>query len=193
MARWKRRTERIPENHGWNAAPGNKIFVADRGAMQFEYPEGWVVGPGEDGSIRFFDREEADADMRLEVSLIYVPPSDWQGLPLTRLVDRAALSQDPRGFTEVGPFHELRRATLEAAWLEVSFTDPGENRQAHSRICLARGPGAYSLITLDFWPEDASHARKVWKTVLDTLKLDGGNQGRLTPSGYHRTPKPGRN
>ena len=193
MDNWERRTYRMPENHTWSAAPGNKIFVADRGAMQFEYPKDWVVSPGDSGSIRFFDQEEADADIRLEISLIYVPPIDWSGLSLTRLIDDVALSEDPRGLTERDRFHEMRRATLEAAWLKVSFTDPGENRKAHSHICLARGPAAYSFITMDYWPEDARRARKVWNTVLNTLKLDGSNQGRLTLGGYDRPPKPSKN
>ena len=193
MAGWKRRTGRMKKDHDWKAAPGNKIFVADQGAMQFEYPEDWVIAFGESGSIRFFDQEEADADMRLEVSLIYVPPIDWQGLSLTRLIDEAVLSEDPRKLTERGPFQELRRATLEAAWLEAGFTDPGENRKAHSRIGMARGPGAYSLITLDFWPEHAGRAHQVWDGVLNSLKLDGDSRGRLTLDGRHRTRKPGKN
>ena len=45
------------------AASGNKVFVADAGAMQFERLGDWTIKPGEGGSIRFFDRnEEADAD-----------------------------------------------------------------------------------------------------------------------------------
>ena len=45
------------------AAPGNKVFVADAGAMQFERLGDWTIKPGEGGSIRFIDRkEEADAD-----------------------------------------------------------------------------------------------------------------------------------
>ena len=151
------------------------------------------MSPGDSGSIRFFDREEADADIRLEVSLIYVPPVDWTGLPLPQLIEETALSHDHRGLTHRGPFHQMRRATLEAAWVEVSFTDPEEDRMAHSRICQARGPSAYALITMDFWPEDASRARGVWDGVLNTLKLDGGNRGRLTTSGHDRPPSPSRN
>lgn len=191
MAKWKRRTYKMPQDHEWKAAPGNKIFVADRGAMQFEYPKDWILSFGESGSVRFFDREEADADIRLEVSLIYVPPIDWNGLSLARLLEDVALSDDPRGLTERGRFHEMRRANLEATWLEVGFTDAEEHRKAHSRICLARGPAAYSFITMDFWADAdlAALARKVWNTVLDTLKLDGRNQDRLRLDGRQQPPK----
>ena len=189
MAKWKKRTYRMPQDHEWKAAPGNKIFVADRGAMQFEYPGDWIMDFGESGSIKFFDREEVDADIRLEVSLIYVPPIDWNGLSLVRLLEDAALSDDPRDLTERGRFHHMKRATLEATWLEVGFTDAEEHRKAHSRICLARGPAAYTFITMDFWADVAPRARKVWNVVLDTLKLDGSNQDRLTLDGRPQPPK----
>ena len=61
-----------------------------------------------------------------------------------------------RGLTDHTPYQEMKRANLEAAWLEASFHDPGEDRKAHTRICMARGPGAYALITMEFWPEDAA-------------------------------------
>ncbi len=195
MAKGRRnkRTYRLPNNHGWKAGPGNAIFVADRGAMQFEYPKDWILSPSAGGSIRFFDQEEADADIRLEASLIYVQPIDWTGLPLPKLIDDVAVSDDPRGLTKQGPYHEMRRANLEAAWLEVEFTDPDEDRKAHSRICLSRGPGVYAFITMDFWPEDASRAYAVWDNVLNTLKLDQRNQDRLTLSGHEQPPRPGKN
>ena len=139
----------LSKNHAWKAAPGNKIFVADRGAMQFEYPKDWVISSGESGSTRFFDKEEADADMRLEVSLIYVPPIDWSGLSLSQLVDDAAVSHDTRGLTDHTPYQEMKRANLEAAWLEASFRDPGEDRKAPTHG--SAWPVAPGLMLLSRW------------------------------------------
>ena len=188
--KWKKQKHQLAPDHQWTAAPGNKVFVADAGAMQFEVPRKWHLSQGESGSIRFFDRKrEEDADIRLEVTLIYAPDIDWSGLPLPVLIERTALSGDSRGITSRGPYQELRRATLEAAWLEVDFTDPTENRPAHSRIALARGPGAYALITFDFWTEDGDRARPVWDSVLASLKLDGNNRNRLNLDGSPRLPK----
>jgi hypothetical protein len=188
--KWKKTKVQLPADHGWQAAPGNKVFVADAGAMQFEVPGSWTIKPGENGSIRFFDRKkEADADIRLEVSLIYAPNIDWSGLPLPQLVEDAALSGDPRGLTGRGPFHHFRRATLEGVWLEVDFIDDTENRPAHSRICMARGPGAYALITMDFWVDDSERARPVWEAAIETLKLDGTSRDRLNIDGSHRPRK----
>ena len=182
--------ERLPVDHQWTTAPGNKVFVADAGAMQFEIPRKWHMKPGENDSIRFFDKKnEVDADVRLEVSLIYTPNIDWSGLPLPLLVEISALAGDSRGITGRGPFQELRRATLEAAWLEVDFIDPTENRSAHSLIGMARGPAAYALLTLDFWTEDGPRARRVWDSVIGSLKLDGTSRDRLNLDGSPRVPK----
>lgn len=193
MAKRKKSTRKLPHRHSWKARPGNSIFVADRGAMQFEYPSDWICEPQEGGSIRFFDREEADADIRLEVSLIYVPPIDWSGLSLVQLLEDTVVSQDTRGLTWREPYQEMKRATLEAAWLEVGFTDSEEHRAACSRLCMARGPGAYGFITMEFWTDDADGARGVWDVVLETLKLNGQNRGRLTMSGSTRVLRPGQN
>ena len=186
--KWQQTTHRIAEDHQWTASPGNKIFVADAGAMQFEIPRDWVVKPGEAGSIRFFDKEdEVAADMRLEVSLLYAPPLvDWTGLPLTQLIEDSVLSHESRGITGRGPFHEMRRATLEIAWLQVDFIDPAENRLAHSRIGIARGPAAHALMTFDFWPEHIPRARKIWYGALRSLKLDGNSRDSLNIDGSHK-------
>lgn len=187
---WQRSSYGLPKNHQWKARPGNKVFVADRGKAQFEIPGDWEMSPGESGSIRFFDKPEADADMRLEISLIYVPPIDWTGLSLTKLLEEGSLAADTRGITGRGPFQEWQRGQdakdkLEAAWLEVDFHDPNEDRPAHSRVCMARGPGVYSFITMDFWPEDAPRAHQVWDCVMDTLKLGGET---LNLDGSKQTP-----
>ncbi len=192
MAKKKRdkHKERLPVDHQLTATPGNKVFVADAGAMQFEIPRKWHMKPGENDSIRFSDKKnEVDAGIKLEVSLIYTPNIDWSGLPLPLLIETSALSDDSRGITGRGPFQELRRATLEAAWLEVDFIDPTENRSAHSLISMARGPAAYALLTLDFWTEDGPRARRVWDSVIGSLKLDGNSRDRLNLDGSPRVPK----
>ena len=43
--RWEPKIFKLPQNHGWTARPGNKIVVADRGALRFEIPQNWVVAP----------------------------------------------------------------------------------------------------------------------------------------------------
>ena len=170
MARWEKRTIRLPQNHGWRAKPGNKIFVADRGAVQFEIPGDWVIDPGAH-SIRIRDRHEPDDDIRLEVSVIQLNPDiDWNELPLVDLVEDV-VNREKRDLTGREAMRESHRADLDVAWLQVDFTDPNENRKAHSRICFARGSSVLAFITMDFWPEDRSKVNSVWKDVQGSLKL----------------------
>ena len=115
-------------------------------------------------------------------------PSIGAAWPLDGLLQDVALSGSERAYTGQGPFRNVRRPSLEAAWLEVDFIDPEEDRLAHSRICMARGPGIYSFITLDFWPEDAGRAHKVWNGVIDTLKLD--ERRNLSLDGRAQPPPP---
>ena len=78
VAEWKRRTFDLPDDHGWSAKPGNNIFVANRGAVLFEYPSGWVLKP-DGNSICLYDREAPDDNMRLQVSVLRLGPdrSRW--------------------------------------------------------------------------------------------------------------------
>ena len=173
MPRWEKREFSLPATHRWQARKGNKIFVADRGAVQFEYPGDWVPSPGEH-SFCFYDKPEPDDDIRLECSMIRMPPikdDDWSGLPLSDLLENTVLTSDERGVTRTGRNRRLRRPNLEAEWLEVDFFDSSQDRWAKSRMCLARGNGIQAFITMDYWPEDAPTVRKVWDDVLRSLKL----------------------
>src|SRR2546426_524622 len=66
MADWLKEELTLREDHTWRAKPGCKIFVADRGALRLDYPEDWVVIPGEN-SINFHDRQPPDDDIHMEV------------------------------------------------------------------------------------------------------------------------------
>src|SRR2546429_5999332 len=95
MADWLKEELALQEDHTWRARPGCKIFVADRGALRLDYPEDWVVIPGEN-SINFHDRQPPDDDIHMEVSIMRLPPFDWSGLPLqsTPIDRRPAQARD---------------------------------------------------------------------------------------------------
>ena len=151
---------KLRDDHTWSARPGCKIFVADRGALRFDYPQTWVVIPGEN-SINFHDRPPPDDDVHLEVSIMRLPPADWSGLPLRNLIP-AAISGDHRDIRSRG----------EIAWVESVFIDKQEKeRAAHTRLCLARSGNIQTIITMEFWPEDVERAAAAWDTVLETLEL----------------------
>jgi len=169
MAEWEQDDLRLHSHHGWRARPGCKIFVADRGAVRFDYPQDWFVVPEED-SVKLCDKEPPGDDSRLTVSYLRLPPVDWSGLPVTALLE-AGMREDERLIDTWGPVSEMQRGDLQAAWREVSFLDPGEKREARSRICVARRPPIQCLITFDFWAAHLAQCEQAWNTVLETLEL----------------------
>ena len=117
-----KRSYGLPANHQWTARPGNKVFVADRGKAIFEVPGDWTISPNPDGggSIRFFDKpKEADADIRLEFSIIYPPlrypdtglPIDWSGLPLDQADRRQRSWPETPGESRTGGSSSIRGGT----------------------------------------------------------------------------------
>ncbi len=169
MASWRQSVQRLPPGHRWTARPGHRIFVADRGAVLFEFPGAWVVTPGPD-RVEILDRAPPNDRCRLAISYLRLPEADWSGLPLSRLlVD--VMTEIEEEVIDRGPVIELARVDLELAWTELRFVDPEERRQARSRLCLGRGSYIQSLITLDFWPEDEARVTPVWEAVLESLQL----------------------
>ena len=169
MPKWKKEVLKLQPNHRWTAKPGYRIFVADKGAVRFSFPQAWVMVPGQ-SSIQFYDQQPPADDCRLEVSVMYLPALDWTGLPLSRLVEEI-VEGDERDILGRGDIHHTSRPALELAWTEIRFIDPGEYRAARSRICLARRDNIQPLITLDFWADDAARLGTVWNEVLRSLQL----------------------
>ncbi len=175
--KWTKQTIPLPPDHGWTATPGYQVFVADRGSVQFSFPEGWIVTPEDDGAIAFHDRTPPDDDCVLRVSVMHLPPELFdfakleRELPLDGLV-RQLLADDKRpDVTLNGEMRTVERPDLSLAWGEVKFTDPAGNRPARSRMCLARGRGIQPLITMDFWESDVDRMSVVWHEVLLSLRL----------------------
>lgn len=169
MTDWVKETLKLKKSHSWKSKPGYRIFVADRGAVRFDFPQDWILKPASD-CIKLHDVEPPDDTCTLAVSYIRLPPIDWSGLPLSQLV-RTVVEDDEREVLSKGEVVEVKRPDLEISWAEVCFIDPGENREAFSRICLGRGSGIQSLITFDFWPEDRTRLEPVWDEVLASLQL----------------------
>ena len=187
---WRKEVFNLPENHGWSAKPGNKVFIADRGALRFEIPQDWVVEPNRK-SVRISDAKSPDDTMCLEVSVFRVggglglPPIDWSSLPLSELIKnvtseeatgrpgRAGRKRQRKDAARVGPPLTIKMGDLEIAWVESEFIDPAEKRLACSRTAITRDPGAsiHALLTFAHWPEDAERARAVWNDVMGTLKM----------------------
>jgi hypothetical protein len=172
---WTEQHLKLAKDHGWRAKPGHKIFVADRGAVRFDIPGSWVVRPGDD-SIRITDRNPPADDCLLQLSVMYLRTDvNWSELPLPVLLENVVNNREER-YLRKGDVVEEIRSDLELAWLELRVVDPGENREACSRICCARStliPDVViqPLMTMDFWPEHADRFSPVWDEVLRSLTL----------------------
>jgi len=185
MPKWDRRRLRLKKNHGWKSEPGCQIFVADKGAVRFDLPRGWVVEPGTKGSIKFLDRKPPDDDCTLEMSVFYLNEDiDWSGLPVSRLVaeigkrkpgdddpEESESDPEPTNVLEELPIVEFHRDGMSAAWSGKRYIDPSENREASSRLLIARKWNIQPLITYAFWSDQVRETGRVWDILLKTLIL----------------------
>lgn len=175
MAKWQKKTVKLKKNHGWRGKPGYNVFVIDRGAVRFNFPQDWIIHPGtgdELGTIKIHDREPPDDECVLAVSYLRLP----QGIDLSILPAREMLRQtveaDEREIINRGEIAGETRGDLSLAWIELRVIDANERREAYSLICIARGMNnIQSLITFDFWAGDAEQMRPVWDEVLRSLEV----------------------
>ena len=172
MATWDKKTLRMDEDHGWRCKPGYTIFVADRGAVRFDFPEDWVVIVDDEG-VRLHDRQPPDDNCRIQLSIFYLPPEiDFSDLTIASMLTQALDHDDDDGHRiSRSPTAHVLRPGLEIVWSEVQRIDPNERREARSRHLIARGGGVQPLITLDYWPEDAPRFEPVWDELVRTLRL----------------------
>jgi hypothetical protein len=169
---WNKYTMSLPPNHGWKCSPGHNLFIADRGAVRFEYPEDWHHGP-EQGCIGFHDREPPDDDCSLRASVLHFPPGVKTAdvdreLPLDALIVDA-VARDTRSVTFDGVVHRVAKPDSTVVWVQMTFTDPNEHRLARSRMCMARARGVQPLITMDYWDDQADRFEPVWDNVMRSL------------------------
>jgi hypothetical protein len=170
---WNKYTMPMPPGHQWKCSPGHNLFIADRGAVRFEYPEDWHHGPEDDGSIGFHDRVPPDDDCSLRASVIHFPPGVKladvdRALPLDKLIVDA-VARDTRSVSFDGTVHHVAKPGTAVVWVQMTFIDPIEHRPARSRMCMARARGIQPLITMDYWDDLADRFEPVWDNVMRSL------------------------
>jgi hypothetical protein len=170
MAKWTKHEKKLKKDHGWRAKAGYNVFVADRGALRFDYPASWLVTPTED-AIEFRDRPEPDDRSVLKASVHYLNPDlDWRHVPIAKMVAELE-ADDPRGLYGQSPTHHETRGDLRIAWVENRFVDPNEKREAYARTAIAIRGFIWALLTMVMWPEDYEEMDIVWREALRTLQL----------------------
>ncbi len=168
---WMKQTRRLKDDHGWKCKPGYRIFVADRGAVRFDFPTDWIVRPGEDGSIKFHDREPPDDDCVLSMSVLYLRDDiDWKTLKLPALLAEVT-SRDSSTPQTFGEIVEIKHPRHELAWRESVYVDPETQRKAKARTAFARWSNIQVLLTFEFWAELSPRFGKIWDEILRTLVL----------------------
>ena len=157
-------------SHKWKARPGYRILVVDQGAIRFDFPSSWLAGI-DAKYIRIIDREPPNDRCGLMVSCRQISLRMTE-LPMHELLRDVTLEDSGnRPITYRGPIVRLLRPPLEAAWVQLRFTENLRNREACSRVCLARGGRTLATIVFDFWPEDEGQLCAAWETLLDTLAV----------------------
>jgi len=170
MAKWDKKSVRMDPDHGWRSKPGYKIFVADRGAVRFDFPEDWVVIADAEG-IRLHDREPPNDECRIQLSVFRLPPEvDLSGLPIAAML-ADALAAHAEGVISETPITHVLRPGLEIVWREVRQIDEREQRESRSRHLLARAKNINPFLTLDFWPEDEARLNPVWAELVRSLRV----------------------
>lgn len=188
MAKWQRGTVPMPPNHGWKAKPGCQIFVADRGAVRFDFPHNWVATP-QTSSIKLTDLTPPDDNCTIECSVIYLPPGDFSGLPVSTLL-RGLMEQDERKTTTWrGDLVEEQHGDLQIAWYGSRWLDGADRREACNCTALARRRNVQTLITFDYWLDDAKRFARVWPDLIETLRV--AEPVPSVPPGLRGARKPG--
>jgi hypothetical protein len=162
---------KLKEGHQWKAKPGHLICVIDRGAIRFDYPEGWDLTV-DDGQINIRDRPKPDDNCVLSISRMYLPVELADQVPLRELVQGAMQDQEESKILERKQAVDMPREDgIELAYTENRYIEAKEQREACSRLAVARGSGVYCLITFSFWADDRAKCEPVWNEALRSLTL----------------------
>ena len=181
MAKWTKKTLKLKKNHGWTSEPGCQVFVADRGAVRFDFPRGWVIEPGQNGSIKVQDKKSPDDNCCLEMTVFYLREGiDWSGLPVSRIIREVTKPGQPDDQSddepeiprlETFPVEERSRDGMDFAWTGYRYIDPEEKREAISRTLIARKWNIQPIITYAFWVDELKKADHAWAVLIKTLIL----------------------
>lgn len=159
----------LHSDHGWKSEEGYKIFVADRGAVRFDFPKDWIV-KFKEKSVSFHDLEPPDDTGALEMSFNRLPPNDWSTFPLKKTLHQI-LEDDDRKITHKSKVTSANRGGMRLVWADIQYIDATEKRPATSRILVGIGSNVQVLFTFDYWIEGEEQMREVWAVMLRSLRL----------------------
>jgi hypothetical protein len=170
--RWKKISVPLDPGHKWQCKPGNQLFIADRGAVTFEFPQGWVVRHDQVDTITLHDRAPPDDSARVSLTIFRLPPVEggWSQLPLNQMLkSKPAQDDEDRGEMVV---HDVARPGMEMIWGEKQpYPDPENGKLIRCRHVLARARGIQALISFDVYVDADERFAGAWDDLLLTLQL----------------------
>ena len=167
-------TIQLPHDHGWKAAPGNKVFVANRGDVRFEFPERFVITHGE-GAIKLHDAPPPEDACRISVTIWPFPPEVglkmMKELDLSELLRDATAKGEPNRAEKPGPVTAGKRLNYEWAWLQHAWNDKESGRIVRTRTLMARTPRVNVLISFEFYRDREAEFAPTFEHLMATLRL----------------------
>jgi hypothetical protein len=167
----------LPPNHGWRCKPGNELFIADRGAVAFEIPRGWVLKHQTEGTVSLPDKAPPADEARLALTIFYLPPvaGGWGQLSLEEMMradeeDRGK-SRKKRRKTPL-QLHSEKRLEHDLVWAEKgTMPDPANGRLIRCRQLMARARLVQVLITYEVYKDVSQRYEPVWQELLRSLQV----------------------
>jgi hypothetical protein len=168
----------LPPNHGWRCKPGNELFVADRGAVAFEIPKGWVVKHDGKGSLTLHDKAPPADQARLALTVFHLPPvkGGWGQLPLEQMMIEAdeepGKKKKKHRRQAALKIHSEKRLEHELVWAEKGlWPDPENGRLIRCRQIMARARLVQVLITFDVYQDTGEKFEPAWKELLRSIQV----------------------
>jgi hypothetical protein len=173
MAKWEEiKGLELDPNHQWRVKKGYKQFVANRGAVSFQFPRKWIDIPEPDGVvIQFFDKNPPSHNCVLSLTCVQLPHSF---LKTISIVEQLQDVVDNPGFEVVarGSMFKELRDDFDLVWTELCLVDPEKNRDFISRFCMAQSKGVQALIIFKFWASKVKRFDPIWDDIRRSLMLE---------------------
>jgi hypothetical protein len=175
---WIKSTVTLPATHSWKSPPGYNVFVADRGAVRFDIPTGWVIRHDQKDTLTIHDVDPPADNARISLTVFRLPPikGGWKQLPLEKLLydvctDAGRMNRKKKSKQSL-VINTDHRPDMDLVWVETEWKDEkADPRMVRSRQLLARARGIQGLITFDFYKEMSDQFLGVWMQLTRSLRL----------------------
>src|SRR6185437_279934 len=168
----------LPATHGWRCKPGNKLFVADRGAVAFEIPHDWVIKHDAKQGLTMHDQAPPDDQARISLTIFRLPPvqGGWGKLSLEQMMIDCEKGRGKKKKGHKPPakmeMHIEHRPELDLVWAEKGiWPDPENGKPIRCRQLMARARLVQILITFDVYENVTAKFEPAWENLLRSIQV----------------------